>query len=478
MLRWQHIGLTQRAPGRMRHLKAGIIFVLTLLAYIGYTPQDVYNPQQVTRLALTLAMTEGRLDIDDYAALTVDLAAFKGHFYADKPPGLSLLAVPAVALTRHILGVPTGVLDREQFPTAMIAAIISTVGLLAALATAALYLLCRRLGVSEAAALFATAAMALGTPFFGWSTTFFVHAATGSLLLLALALAVWSRGRTAGWIAALLGLVLGYTLTTDLVAAPAVGLIALFYLFGEQERRWQRLVGASLGGLAGLLPLLAYNQLVFASPFTLGYSQVVGFEGMKQGLFGLTLPDPAVIGQVLFGLHRGLLPLAPVLLLLPLGWWRMGQRPELRSLILVTAGVALSFLLVNASYFYWHGGSSTGPRHLIGMLPVLGLVLAFSWPRTGLARAGVLAVLAVSIVISAACASTYMFANAQFPVPLLDPILTVILEDGMWVRLLNTLIPCAGFALLLVMRERPSGAQRDQLSARPLDAPLKVEFEK
>ncbi len=449
----------------MRHLKAGIIFLLTLLAFAGYTPQDVYNPQQVTRLALTLAMTEGRLDIDDYAALTVDLAEHEGHFYADKPPGLSLLAVPAVALTRQLLGAPTGVLDREQFPLAMIAAVLSTVGLLAALATSVLYMLCRRLGVPDAAALFAAAALALGTPFFGWSTAFFAHAATGSLLLVALALTMWSRGRAGVWIPSVLGLLLGYTLTMDLVAAPAVAVIALYYLFGERERLPARLVGASLGGVAGLLPLLVYNQLVFGSPFTLGYSQVVGFEGMKQGLFGLTVPDPAVIGEVLFGLHRGLLPLAPVLLLLPLGWWRMGQRPELRSLAGVTLGVVLCFLLVNASYFYWDGGSSTGPRHLIGMLPVLALVLAFAWPASRVGQLGALMLLGVSVLISAACAATYMFADVRFPAPFFDPILNVIVFEGAWVRVLNTMVPAAGFAVLATLRERPSGLQRDQLAA-------------
>lgn len=468
---------TPDGPLRMRHLKAGIIFLLTLLAFAGYTPQDVYNPQQVTRLALTLAMTEGRLDIDDYAALTVDLAEHEGHFYADKPPGLSLLAVPGVALARQFLGVPTGVLDREQFPIAMIVAVLSTVGLLAALATAALYLLCRRLGLSDAAALFAAAALALGTPFFGWSTAFFAHAATGSLLLLALALAVRSRRRVSGWVAPLLGLLLGYTLTTDLVSAPAVAVIALYFLLAERERRWSRLVGGSVGGVAGLLPLLIYNQMVFGSPFTLGYSQVVGFEGMKQGLFGLTVPNPAVIGEVLFGLHRGLLPLAPVLLLLPLGWWRMAMRPDMRALGAATLGVALSFLLVNASYFYWDGGSSTGPRHLIGMLPVLGLVLAFGWPRGRRGQVAALGLLGASVLISAACASTYMFADVRFPAPFFYPILTGLISEGVWVRMLNVLVPCAGFLLLLKLREPPSGPEGDELAARPFDAPIEIELE-
>jgi hypothetical protein len=331
--------------------------------------------------------------------------------------------------------------------------------------------------LSDAAALFAAAALALGTPFFGWSTAFFAHAATGSLLLLALALAVWSRGNTAGWVVPVLGVLLGCTLTTDLVSAPAVAVIALYYLLAVRNGLWSRLVGGSIGGAVGLLPLLIYNQLVFGSPFTLGYSQVVGFEGMRQGLFGLTVPNPAVVGEVLFGLHRGLLPLAPVLLVLPLGWWRMMRWPDTRPLGLATLGVALSFLLVNASYFYWDGGSSTGPRHLIGMLPVLGVVMAFGWPARRPGQAVALGLLAVSVMISAACAATYMFADVRFPAPFLDPILGVILNEGAWVRVLNVLVPCAGFALLTVLRERPSRPEGDELPARPLDAAIEVEFE-
>jgi 4-amino-4-deoxy-L-arabinose transferase-like glycosyltransferase len=451
----------------MQWIKAGIIFLLTLVAFANYTPQDIHNPQQITRLALSLAMTEGRLDIDDYASATVDLATFDGHYYADKPPGLSLLAVPAVALTRALLGLPTGTgaLAPESFATVLTAAVLSTVGLLAALASAALYLLCRRLGVSDSAALFATCGLALATPFFGWSTAFFAHAATGSLLLLALALTVWSRERNELWIAPALGLLLGFQLTVDLVAAPAVALLGLFYLLGERARLWQRLAGAAIGGLLGLLPLLVYNHLIFGSPFTLGYSQVVGFAGMKAGLFGLTVPNPAVLGELLFGLYRGLLPLSPLLLLVPLGWWRMWRQLELRSLTAVTIGIGLSFLLINASYFYWDGGSSTGPRHLVGMLPVVALGLAFAWPQGKVARAGVLALLGASVFISTACASVYIFADVRYPTPLLDPILPNVLFDGGWIGMLRVLVPVLGFALLATLKDRPSRTEGHQLAA-------------
>ena len=456
--------------GRMRHLKAGIIFLLMMLTFVNYIQQDVFNPQQITRLALTLAITEGKLTIDDYAALTVDRAEFDGHAYADKPPGLSLLAVPAVWLTRQLLGAPTGVLDQQHFASAMLASILSTVALLASLAAAALYLLCRRLGVSDGAALFASCALALATPFLGWSTTFFAHSATGSVLLLALSLAAWGRQKPKWWIASFLGLLLGLLLTIDLVSAPAAAAVGLFYLSGRWSAVWARLAGAVMGGIAGLLPLLVYNAAAFGSPLTLGYSRVVGFEGMKEGLFGLTWPNPAVAAELLFGLYRGLLPLSPVLLLLPLGWVRMWREPSLRPLALVTLAIVAAFLLINASYHYWDGGSSTGPRHLVGMLPAAGLVLAYAWPAGTMARVVALGLLAVSILFSAACASLYMFADVRFPAPLFDPILPTLFSEGYWPRMLYVLIPVAGFVLLARLREQavsPTGGPVVQLAPRP-----------
>lgn len=440
----------------MRLFKAAVIFLLTLAAIAGFSPGDATNPGQVTRFALAWSMSEGRLDIDQFRDLTVDIASFEGHFYADKPPGLSLLAAPAFTIGKAVMGIEAGTwpLTREQTWALTKIATMSSVGLLAALAAAVLYLLARRLGASDNAALFASCGLALATPFFNWSTTLFPHAATGSILLLSLSLIVWSRGRPSWWISPLLGLMLGYSLTIDLTAAPAVAVLGLFYLFGERGRFWPRLAGAALGGLAGLMPLFVYNWLVFHSPFKLGYSEVVGFDGMKVGLFGLTTPNPPVIWEVLFGLRRGLLPLAPLLLLLPFGWWAMWKRPELRGLLGVSFRVALCFILVNASYYYWDGGSSTGPRHIVATLPVLALALAFAWPSGLLARGAALLLLAVSLFFSMATPAIEQFAPASVPFPLWDPILTSIFAGVGVEGFAKMLLPWAGFAILAVLNDR------------------------
>ena len=57
-----------------------------------------------SRLNLTLAIVEqGTLSIDDYYENTGDYAYFEGHYYLDKAPGPSFLAVPVYAAAYPIL---------------------------------------------------------------------------------------------------------------------------------------------------------------------------------------------------------------------------------------------------------------------------------------------------------------------------------------------------------------------------------------
>src|SRR5262245_3769694 len=77
---------------------ASAIFFLSFIAFAWLAPQDPPNPQIVTRLALTISIVESsRLDIDRFADRTTDKARFRDHYYSDKVPGLSFLAIPAVA---------------------------------------------------------------------------------------------------------------------------------------------------------------------------------------------------------------------------------------------------------------------------------------------------------------------------------------------------------------------------------------------
>lgn len=70
----------------MRAAKAIIIFFIALISFVRFAPQDERNPQHITRMGLAYSLSEGRLDIDRFAPLTVDKAEYEGHFYSDRRP--------------------------------------------------------------------------------------------------------------------------------------------------------------------------------------------------------------------------------------------------------------------------------------------------------------------------------------------------------------------------------------------------------
>jgi hypothetical protein len=448
----------------MRILKAVIIFLLAFIAFARLAPQDPFNPQHVTRIALALSLSEGRVDIDQLAANTIDKSAFNGHSYADKPPGVSLLAVPVVVLTRAVLdarGVSSDPTDPAALETYIRVAAIAVIALPAALAVLLVYLMALRLGAGQGAATFAACALAVATPYFGWSSTLFAHALSGAILVGALALAVLNR--PADWVAPVAGLLLGFLLVVDITAAPAGALVGLFILL-RSEQRGRAFVGLVVGGLVGMAPLLIYNQLAFASPFRMGYSQVQGFEGMQQGFFGIGVPQPMVLGELLFGHFRGLLPLAPVLLLVPIGLWGMVRHLPTRGVAFVIAGVVLSFLLINAGYYYWDGGSSTGPRHLVASLPLACVALAFAWPPGWPAKIVALLLLSVSLFISLVVASVDPMSPPWFEQPFLGYLLPGFFQGGWLPATLATSVIWVGFAIVGLWPDG-SGAKRHQLAA-------------
>src|ERR671935_1453676 len=90
--------------------------LLMLMAFVAYTytiPRGALtNPD--TRVALTRAIVDDHsLRIDRYAAGLADRAAYRGHFYTDKAPGTSLLAVPVYAALR--LALPPAFFGRDLF---------------------------------------------------------------------------------------------------------------------------------------------------------------------------------------------------------------------------------------------------------------------------------------------------------------------------------------------------------------------------
>ncbi|WP_425230885.1 hypothetical protein [Sphingomonas sp.] len=379
------------------------------------------NPNNATRLfAATSLVEDGSAAIDRFAPLTIDKARFGSHYYLDKAPGMTLMALPAVALADALTGRRASAApDLWRFMRLRLRlAVASGPALLTGIAAALLFDLALGLTGSASGALVAALGFALGSPVWGWSTTVLGHGAVAALYVIAL-WALW-RGVGRPWLYALAGAALGWAVVIEYQAVLAGSVLALFGLVRvwPQPGRRRMLGAAIIGGFVALLPLLAYNMMAFGTPFRLGYQGVVGFEGMNRGLFGLSWPDPAVLLQLIAGTRRGLLWVAPVLVVAPLGLLDLGARD--RRLAWAAGGGALVVLLVNAGYFYWDGGNATGSRHAVPAIGLLAIGLAPFWAqlRTRAGRIATASLLGVAIAINLLIAACDIFAPPSDPWPL------------------------------------------------------------
>lgn len=396
-----------------------------------------FNPNNSTRLFAAIAIVEdGSARIDRWAALTIDKAEFEGHVYLDKAPGMTLIALPFVAAANlatgarsHTLPMVFGAPETEAFLRLRMRLVtIFVVSVLTALAALAILDIGTRITGSLNAGLFGALGYALGSTVWGWSTSIFGHAPAAALLLIA-AWAVWRETASdtpSRRMPLVAGLALGWAVLIDhpaLITGAPVGLWALWRMRDwPAERRW-RTIGLTLAaGATALVALIAYNLFAFGTPFRVGYSGVRNFAGMQEGLFGLTYPHPLVLWEILFGLRRGILWVAPVLILAPFGLYRLIRSPETRDLGWMAAAVAITAFLVNAAYIYWDGGHSTGPRHAVPAIPFLALGLAAWWhaQRAPAARAASLALLGLSIAFNLMIAASEITAPETYAFPLYD----------------------------------------------------------
>lgn len=421
---------------RGSHGVAAGLFVLVWLSCVWFGSWP-FNPNNATRLFGALALIEQHdAKIDRFESLTIDKAQFGEHHFMDKAPGMTLMAAPMLWVankTTHatsreqVIDITNPKLEKFLSLRLQLAVAFST-ALLTAFAAVLLFDLGTGITGSVTAGLVAALGYALGSIVWGWSTTLFGHAPVAALLTIA-TWAVWrgtSGPRELGrWrYPVMAGAALGWALVVEFTAlfgGVAIGLWALWRTRQlDAATRW-RIYGVTVAvALLMLVPLAVYNQFAFGTPFKLGYEGVVGFNGMQQGLFGLTYPKADILFKIIFSPRRGLLWVAPVLLLGAIGLDRMIRDRATRDLGILAAGIATVVLLVNASYVYWDGGASTGPRHSVVAIPFLALGLAPFWAslRVGWARRATATLLGLSILLNLVIASTDIFDSDTMSFPL------------------------------------------------------------
>lgn len=356
-----------------------MLFAVTFFAYAYFYQAGGWN--QNSRFDFVRAwVEEGRTAIDSHHGNTKDKAKRLGHFYCDKAPGVSWLAIPvhAAVLAVHPEEPPG---PRLLAVSSWLAAVFA-IGLPSALAVVFLDGLLAAWGLAPRPRAALALAYGLATITWPYSTLLYGHQLAAALLLIAFALLARLKNspRAPAGTLFLAGFLLGVAVVAEYPAALAVLPLAAYAAVVVRPR--PQVLWLILGGLLPAVALALYHWKIFGSPLALPYD----FSTRKHrhlGFFmGLGVPRPEAFWHLLLSPFRGLLFSAPWLALAIPGavrLWRLRKRAE----VLTAGAVCLLFVWMNTSLVDWDGGWATGPRYLIPAIPFLVLLASGLFPRDG-----------------------------------------------------------------------------------------------
>ena len=360
------------------YLRLSVLLFLLFGVSFAHFNQDSYSANVICRAALIANIVQhGRVDINGYENLTEDKALFNGNYYCDKAPGMSLLAAPlAFGFTRIFpVSGETASKNGRIWSAYVYLCALSTSGFFSALAAVMLFQYLVQRTDNLHAALIGSFTFGLGTPIWGWATSFFSHATAGALLIMGFIALDRARRRLAVGQRALVsafasGLALGAATAveyTSLVAAAIIGMgIAATSPWRRQLLPTLGMFAvAGLGALLAIMPVLVYHDAAFGSPFATGYQHAAFFSATRTRFFGIGPPNFYLIGdELLFGARRGLLWMSPVMLASAWAAVVATRHDETRMPAIVSVLVLGWYLVMNSGFSYWAGGWSTGPRYL------------------------------------------------------------------------------------------------------------------
>lgn len=462
----------------------GFLILIVVLAAAYFVPRGIsWNADSHLFLSVSI-VDRGTLNIDPLASYTGDKSFASGHYYSDKAPGLSLLAVPVYAILKYSLlgGQPYASLfavpeaQRIDFLVRYLLAIVFgaiPTGILTVLLASFL----ARLGLSERWRVALALTYALGTIARPFAGQFFSHQLAAVLVFGAFVLLYRMRhGELGARFAALAGLLVGYALITEYPTALIAAALAL-YALATPATGW-RLVGwMAVGAIPPLLVGALYNTLAFGGPLSQGYAHLAGPQifriGQAQGIMGVTYPHLDALWQTTFGPYRGIFLISPLLLLAIPGFVALWRRAEWAAETRLWLGIVLVYGLFSASYFAWNGGFSMGPRQFLPALPFMALpigeLLRPAHDRRWRVAAAILA--AWSIVVVEASTAVGALFDPTYTAPLTQYVLPRLLAgrlDNNWglifgLRGLPQLLPLYLLIALILWRHWRKQAPRATL---------------
>ena len=327
---------------------------------------------------------------------TPDWSEYGGHYYSNKSPGTTWFGVallaPVYPLERRLCPDGDGISPRAEIFNAWYLNFMMGV-LPTAFSVLALAGILLKLGASEARAYPGALLIVLGTAVFPFASTLMAHSTVAACLVFSL----WSYLRGGRFSLAASGAWFGAAVLFDYSAGLLLPLALIFLVFRERGRVWQFLAG----GLPFAALYCVYNAMCFGGPFSFAaqyINPVYRTEGDAAGGL-LSLPNPWLLLELLFGARRGVLAASPFLFFAIPGFiylWREGGLR--RGLALLMSLSFLALLLMNASFNGWHSGASFTARYMVPVFPFVGILAVMAPLKPGWRRGLFVLLAAVSLL--------------------------------------------------------------------------------
>ncbi len=419
-----HVSKSNSPTKTLRGAEWFIFFVL-LLCYAYFLPRWAdWNVNSRMNVALAV-LDHNTLAIDAYSRNTGDYAFFENHYYSDKAPATSFLAIIAYApykwlggnlladrvaerlgtnsgLTKTLLANGHGLIrDSVRYYAALVWVTFFVMVLPSAFLGVLIYRILLLWAVRATDALFLALAYGLATPAFAYANNLYGHQLAAFLLIAAFYCVYAStHSKHQTLYPALSGFLLGLALITEYPTALIVGGIGIYAVY--KLRHWRALGTIILAGLPPCLLAAAYNLAIFHTPLPVGYLYSTLYSDLHHtGFISLTYPKIETLYELAFGVQRGLFLIAPFLLLAIPGFFLFARAKLWRAEFFLCLWSVSSFWLFNGSSAMWQGGFAVGPRYLVPMFPfmVIPIIFVLNWAHARWLHASIYFLYGISLVL-------------------------------------------------------------------------------
>jgi hypothetical protein len=196
----------------------------------------------------------------------------------------------------------------------------------------------------------------------------------------------------------LLGLLTGFLF---LIHVRTLGIIlALLSIVVWRARGSARHASAFAAGVAAMgLVKLWINLHFWGTPFTTPLEQ----PGIWPGMAALVSESAVRLSGLLLDARHGLLPSAPVYLLVPAAWLLLGQRSKrVRNELMTIVGAYLLFVVLPLTNIHgWRAGWAPAARFIMPIAPFLGLAVPLVLAPAAAAEAFSMAIVLVQLALDA-----------------------------------------------------------------------------